>query len=1450
MKYLFTILFLLSLNLSFAQNEYNNAHLVHSAIVEEGRTVDNVDLGSSTDLPIGIVKEIAGQQYIVGIEDLVLSPDSSFMSATAVLDVPGTDQSIAFSGTKVKINAGGIEGVSIARLHLASDLPIRISNKLKLTLKGTEKKTYVEFSCKGFEGMGVQGEFEFCRDFLIPEMPDGSEAPEPYRVKAQFETQMSSWGDMIAKVSITPFQVPTLKGFGFYVQDAYVDQSDVNNPLSLVFPRDYKSPQLEEGNANLWRGFFLKQLSVKLPNQFSDGKPRKEIQANNVLIDNMGFSGWITGKNIIPFEEGNMSGWPFSVEEISIGITCNRLTGAGFKGKINVPIAKEDTKLEYTAIIESGDNYFLSVRSTETIDVPLWGATMNLYPTTVFEIAYTDKKFRPRAILNGDISLTPDLGNGGDKGEFKGIIFENLIVQSAKPHILPGVFTIESRNNEMAGFSFTIKEIGIVRRTEEEVGFHLGLSIHLMNASDGGFSGETGITAFGKTETESGRQKWKYDHLELDRVKIDVSGAAYKIRGELNIYRKDATFGSGFRGYVNAEFDPGLKVSASAQFGNVNSFKYWYVDALLQIPGGTPIAPGFGLYGFGGGLYHHMKRSDLNNVVVDNAPVNGSVERPPTTVSQVENIQPPPSGVMYVPDEKTFLGLKATVIAGTYPRAQAFNADATFEIAFNNSKGVNYIAFNGTGYFMTSISDRKANVPVKADVSISMDFVNEVLHGNFDVYVNVAGAIKGANANNLAGGAVLHFDKSDWYINVGTPDTRLGLDFLGMFQARAYFMVGTNIPGMPPPPQNVSDILGGINLNFMRDENALGNGSGFCFGASLDVNTGKKQFLIFYGQFQAGMGFDIMLKNYGADVQCAGRGPLGLKGWYASGQAYGYFQGEVGIKADLVFVKGEFKILEIGAAAVLQAKLPNPTFLKGTVGGYYSILGGLLKGNCTFQVTVGEQCQIVGGASVVSGMKVIAEVSPKPGESEINVFNNPQAAMNLPIEKSFELEDLDGQVKAFRVKLAHFKLLNGSNELPGTLDWNESMGVVAFNSTDILPGKSTIKVSVKVYFEERIDGAWRPVMVDNKQVEEISEASFTTGTAPDNIPLSNVQYSYPIINQFNFLKAESPQGYIKLKKGQDDLFKADAQWLRKGRFIKQDDKSKIETDITYNSSDNTVSFSIPQTLQSDKIYEFELVNIPAGDNATVDANVKNTEKNLTDDGSAVITSKEIDGNYEALQEKVFYSASFRTSKFNTFIEKMSAIEKTEDWSFPVLEYLGVHELGSNFSGSEMFDKFDISGTMGMKPMIGYKALLNNSWYNNKMYPLLYKNYPLNGNIAVTWRNINDLGLPPVKAVLIRQSPDDKILTENEVSSNSPSPITPYSQIVYNLPFYMYKDYYELTQKAAAILTGNYRASGNLAYIVTTPFSAVTSGRYEVELSYVLPGTNQISSVYKITIKNP
>lgn len=39
------------------------------------------------------------------------------------------------------------------------------------------------------------------------------------------------------------------------------------------------------------------------------------------------------------------------------------------------------------------------------------------------------------------------------------------------------------------------------------------------------------------------------------------------------------------------------------------------------------------------------------------------------------------------------------------------------------------------------------------------------------------------------------------------------------------------------------------------------------------------------------------------------------------------------------------------------------------------------------------------------------------------------------------------------------------------------------------------------------------------------------------------------------------------------------------------------------------------------------------------------------------------------------------------------------------------------------------------------------------------------------------------------------------------------------------------------------------YLILKPFPVISEGNYEVELRYTLPGTNKVTSTYKINLKN-
>jgi len=98
-----------------------------------------------------------------------------------------------------------------------------------------------------------------------------------------------------------------------------------------------------------------------------------------------------------------------------------------------------------------------------------------------------------------------------------------------------------------------------------------------------------------------------------------------------------------------------------------------------------------------------------------------------------------------------------------------------------------------------------------------------------------------------------------------------------------------------------------------------------------------------------------------------------------------------------------------------------------------------------------------------------------------------------------------------------------------------------FIPEDILPPQKKFKVQVEVSFQKQEGGIFRPITQNGQVAKELEERTFTTGTAPNYIPLQNIEYAYPVVSQKFFLKDEFEQGYVKLKQGQDYLFEGN-QW--------------------------------------------------------------------------------------------------------------------------------------------------------------------------------------------------------------------------------------------------------------------------------------------------------------------
>ena len=591
-----------------------------------------------------------------------------------------------------------------------------------------------------------------------------------------------------------------------------------------------------------------------------------------------------------------------------------------------------------------------------------------------------------------------------------------------------------------------------------------------------------------------------------------------------------------------------------------------------------------------------------------------------------------------------------------------------------------------------------------------------------------------------------------------------------------------------------------------------------------------------------------MLKNYG-NVFCKGRSePLGINGWYANGQVWAYLEGAIGIKVNLMFIKGHYEILRVGAAAVLQAKLPNPFWMRGVIGGRYRILGGLVSGNCRFQFEIGKECEIIDAGSPVENIQVISETTPNDGATNVNVFNVAQAIFNMPINKPFELQDIDGKKISYQIQLDHFRVKNGSQEIKGQLEWNTEKDVLAFNSFDILPSEKQLTLEVQVSFKENKNGSWQTVTDNGKPITETLQTSFKTGAAPDYIPISNVKYSYPLPMMLNYYQNESDIGYIQLDKGQPELFSPGNEWKQIGRFIDKQG-NKHEFNFTYNTSKRKIDFKRPGNLQNNAIYSFKLVNVPAQAKGAIDKNVttKIDKKELVkgNESTLEIKTKKAEGSLTILEEKNIFETNFRTSKYNTLSAKIDGLSKNVGAQYPLRAF--VHIISIGVYGGETFDNFEVNGNDEIAPLIQFThTLQNNSWYEKYVYPYLYKDYP--NPFYIKNRQTEPIGIPPLKTVNLFISKGCSSLTEDDILYGAHNTDIGYASFKSHLIHYSENDYNNISSQACAKYFGHNNLKSNIKYLLEKAFHPVTPGEYKFKVMYALPGINTESSSKTLTIK--
>jgi hypothetical protein len=1374
------------------------AQATFDAIERKQNYIENLLEKSLVELPVGMKKKLGNSNITIGVSKAKFYPTYTEITVFCKIDLPqGKTIFFGADGVQLSLKGGLIKGGNLVLLG-DFQIPINGGNSM-LTLKGGldmktgnvsyDKVTYAALECNGIKNLNIAADFAFPRSLLVPLTNDFKIDPDQKKkVQGSFEVKnLTDWNDITAEVSLPLFGIKGLERVAFQLQKAIIDLSDYKTPDAIQFPTGYGN--FVNGGRALWHGVYIDKFSVILPKEFKDRTDKPvTFEANKLIIDNTGLTGLISGTNVL--ETGSASGWDFSIEKFEIELQSNSLRRAGFNGAIAIPVSKKQNAtdsvkkygLAYRAVFLSSSDYLMNVSLKDSVSFDLWKAKAKILNGSYIELVNKNEEFKPKAVLTGELNL-----NIAGAMSLSGIAFQELTIQTEEPYlsIKGGGFKLENKARSVANFPITVKTIELrVVGNEAMIAFDT-ISINLM---EGKISAKGSVAITGEFNKVEDRFDFKFKGFNIGELAIGANFSGFTLDGKIKFFDKHFIMGTGFGGSLSMTVGIGggkdIKIDAKASFGKKETYRYWYVDAMAS-GFKIPVGGVFNITGLGGGASYHMMRH--------------------TSVQNDSLLKECPSGIGFIPDNTIGLGFRAMaafnvgtdrVAQGDVTLEMLFNA---------NTGGVARIGLYGKATILPSIellnayndigastkrltnlfksqssaiqidtaqynADAKAGkfktLAVKssneletvsqgsifASVGIEYDFNRKALDANFDVTMNVAGGL-------ITGGgaAKMHFEANRWYIFLGTSERgkELNVKFdigIGAVDARTYFMVGDSIGSSPPPPTEIASILGRSveELNYMRDQGKLGTGGGLAFGAHLstEFKASFGKIFSFYAEFKAGIGFDIMIKRYldkdGNPAYCKndnGRSPLGIKGWYANGQAYAYLQGALGIEVDVLFVTKKIDIISAGAAVLLQAKGPNPTWMAGYLGGRFSILGGFISGSFSCKVSFGSNCEVQGTNPINERVEFITKIIPEDRTEGVDPLGTVQAFFKYPLEKPFYLaatgdggEQIEYDktkangnssgaasifLKAYRDKFQLISRLGNVIEPRGIPILSSDGLRIEYPNHSALASNDSITAIIEIYFKFYNGTDWVDYLDENGQrITQKKEITFKTAKQPKNIPLSNIVYTYPVVDQKFFYPQEHDKGFIKLKRSQKYLFPVGSTLKL---TFKKPNSTPIEVPVQYDDNTKQFNYNMP-LLEKGQSYT---LNISAQKpNATLVNNI--------------------------------LTHNFSTSVHNTFSEKLTKYKPKYFYSQQNMRYIltGNGRFGGRFIGFilntdieqiEPFDLTEISGSLysGSQSLISPISPMTDSYYQDDIKPFMGDAY----NSMLLTRDTSTYGVPPSRAII-------------------------------------------------------------------------------------------------------
>lgn len=1360
------------------------AQVLDEYLNASGRLISQFYGLSPMGLPLGVDKELPGiGRVVIGILGMQFTDTIAHMNAGMALPVQELGTTLSLGNMAMPFHPGGFGDLSEeATLYLLSDVDISIGEDT-LKIKGArfadgfttlqDSGTFVAWDCNGFRAVTFDAEYRFSQENVREDLANGEDGPR--KVIGALRTRTGRGGLMGRLDFNTAFHLTDAKNWGFDVDEAWLDLASYANPPDMTLPdRHFLASEhfMEDGTIDpTWTGVYVKRTMLRLPPviQRFDDSGRTTAQVDDFIYEfGLGVSASVKAANILGTDEAWLNGWAFSVDTLQFDIVLNHFNQGGFKGRMRLPMT--DTLLLYTGMIQhdptTHDTRFeFLLHPDGTLDVPMFVGTMELFETSTVRATLSDpeKGNWARAELNGELNVditTPFNIN------FRDIAFEDLYFQTDSPYTNIGDRTVYSlaspqkymggstmddddddEENKAGGFPVSITRVTTERRNSEGgmmagIGFDINLDL---SGQTNIFVATTRIAVLGKLNT-SEIHKWGHHDIELDSIGVTGETGAVKIQGGLRWYHNDPTYGNGINGQVNAWFcDDLVHVRAAAQFGTVSGMRYWYADAMATWAGGAGAAGPFTVYGFGGGAWYHMKRmtplptaAALTNAMISEQ--DDEYYQPGITLSSIR----------FEPDANEYLGLQATVVFGDGAGGRTYNGDLTLGASFTASGGTSTIFLNGNVFMMSERNDRRY-VPIRGTAEIAYDKPNKVFQANFQVFVEIgSGIVTGTGDNNLAGAAEILITPDTWHFFVGTPQTPIGLDFRGLFETRSYFMVGKELPDpLPPDSSAVLALMGGGDFSW---PSGVATANGVAFGSRTDLDA-KFDFYLLRMHLMAGLGFDMVFES-AENMTCADVADPGIAGFYATGQVYAYMSGSVSLHVDVWFAEGDFEIMKLAAAAALQGGFADPSWVRGEVGGRYSILGGLIDGSFNFPFEAGHPCDPF-GADALAGLEPIDDIIPHDQDgiastsTAVSVGVNPEVLFTMKLDHPFDLKEYTQsgatRWRKFRLKLDAVELKKNGVLQGASLELSTAGDQVMMIPNQFLEPRTKYTLTVKLRAEEwneartelvqsfpvqyaDIPAHWATAMIAGEPALWDSTVTFKTGEGLKELSAENLNYSYPFAGQRYLLQDECRNGIIECQKSAEDqpLFDESGVQPRRERvyrvlFTPHSGGTTITAKATVQHTAGTgsegvenlesggnngpktiITFTIPP-LQNNRQYVVQLIARDTLVGGTTAQNlldgiqpdlagmgIATTSSQSYQSGMVNLRRRRLAGYTVRHNEKLLYTYHFATSRYNTIGSKAAAYSNSATHYGSNGATPPKETLRPDFLG-ERFDVFDVKG---------------------------------------------------------------------------------------------------------------------------------------------------------------